>query len=249
MAPTSQGPDAAQTVEAIITFLTLPPEVRLMVYRCLVPSGFVFDLSHAYANHWSHGIEVQPVPQLLDIRTMRSHPTCHQEVAALLYSTNSFKFVNTKDAVEWFNSIGAGNAQLVRRVGIPSNQTGRRRSGRLTVRQTKLNIVSVLEYQPRLQSFTLISCGPRDSSKWTVTDLRYARAVQKTLPSLTKAYLTPNPPDEESRYLDQHARPDPVLLRLTIESEGPRANVSTPISACLFCDATMLTLHRRSKLI
>ena len=198
-----------------------------MVYRCLVPSCFVFDLRHE-ASTWLHGCRYQHACRLLDIGVMRTHPVCQQEVAAMLYSTNTFMFYSSQVAREWFDGIGAGNAQLVRHCEIPSGRTGRTGRGRchLAVHQIKESIELALQHQPPLQSLTLISCGPPESSSWNVTDLRIVRAVQAILPSLAKAYVAPYPVDKESAFMTWNRPSCRTMLRLTIESEGPKGDVS-----------------------
>ena len=189
--------------------LSLPFEIRLMIFGLLIPRGRDFLLrwlclgleSCAFCDH-----RFSPVK---DVATalFRVSATCHREIASLLYGQNLFTFDTIQEADRWFDRIGAGNASFIRSIQLHCREKGRRRLGLF-----KLSIKHFDDVLPKLssiQELRIAGLGGR-TGYWTNGDLHRARAAIAHVPHLAKTF---------------HSRTDNCTLRLSTEEGKAEAGV------------------------
>lgn len=99
------------------TFLSLPAELRIMIYEYLLVFGESEKSRRRFANLlFVSSSFSRPIP--LSAQFLRTNKTIHREGRAVLYSQNRFDFIYSGSTLEFLDHIGRENASYIRSVYI-----------------------------------------------------------------------------------------------------------------------------------
>ena len=112
-------------------FMDLPPEIRMMIYECMIPSiGFLKISTHKRVNEPRRPLVLQsiwdrPIQKWTDqpsfaLTFLRASKQTLQEAAPLLYSNNEFRFSCLGDMKVFLDRIGSMRPH-VRHISIDEN--------------------------------------------------------------------------------------------------------------------------------
>ncbi|KAK3660910.1 Glycosylphosphatidylinositol (GPI) anchor assembly protein [Elasticomyces elasticus] len=154
--------------DGICSFITLPPELRVEVYRYLLVTGSFIRICRIKAKNSHHGRSfVKARSQIFGHAILSTNRLLHEEAAEVLYSENRFGFVNSKVFSTFVKGIKS-HSSLLRHLKI-SNVTTR----------TPIQLFKASSPIYALKSLRL------DLS--TVEECRIENLFQTLLPLLTKS--------------------------------------------------------------
>lgn len=177
------------------SFLTLPAEIRLAIYKLVVPHGHrvitkceMKRIIHASSLLVKYQ-KLMPYEGLQDsYALLLVHHICHSEVAPLVYGFNEFYFYGLQGILDWSSRIGPGYVSMIRQLNLYITLNASCSDSRAE-RAMRNDFHKVLQPMTGLQRLTLwYSTAICTSGMFApdITFLRRARFVAGQVPWLTR---------------------------------------------------------------
>lgn len=219
MSPNPSTPQNGEDMTSSFEFLSLPAEIRLMIYRLLFEfqDGTYFEIDCIYGLY-PGGIEpitvTQPAPPpyyrirdmpRLAVQLLRVNTICYQEAAPVLYGEDSFAMRNFRlTNYSVFSRIRLNNAAMLRCLTLDD-------FGKMNGKDCLESFELTMSKYPGLESLSMENLGPSPKyPDWTLRPLRLVRKGLTQVLSLTKVYMKLNPGffDGDIRFTTAKGRPE-----------------------------------------
>jgi hypothetical protein len=174
--------------------LDLPAEVRLNIYRYILPRSVIVPLLHPPGAHrGSLQAALNAAFALLQV-----HSTCYNDIVVPFYALNTFVLHSATDATRWIKMIGRHNAALIRTIHFCWAKF-------MWPRHQMKDFFSVLPHLSAVQNIMFVGLGPflstreNGSCHWNHDALELAKGIARRIPWLAKVYRSSGPSRSENR--------------------------------------------------